>query len=200
MQSHRKIRKLRNKNIAPLGLPGQRYQTPGGNWCHSFCTRRFVGFVNGCETITCSEPFTKSINRDAVSWYEAEAYAEYAGKNLPTIYEWRNAARKHDFADIVPMSNFSGKSLAGVGQYQGISPYGTYDLAGNAKEWCLNATGNKRFILGGAWNEPSYTFNIPDAQSPFDRATTYGFRCVKVLQGAKPPSVVCHLSTVEPEP
>ncbi len=37
-----------------------------------------------------------------------------------------------------------------------MSPYGTYDMAGNAKEWCWNATGNKRYILGGAWNEPSY--------------------------------------------
>jgi len=123
-----------------------------------------------------------------VSWYEAEAYAEYAGKSLPTIYHWRNAARKYDFADIVPMSNFSGQRLAEVGSYQGISPYGTYDMAGNAKEWCRNATGNKRFILGGAWNEPSYMFNTPDAQSPFHRATTYGLRCIKEVLGANPPS------------
>jgi len=123
-----------------------------------------------------------------VSWYEAAAYAEYARKDLPTIYHWRSAARKHDFADIVPLSNFSGHSLAAVGRYQGMGPYGTYDMAGNTKEWCRNATGNKRFILGGAWNEPSYMFNVPDAQSPFDRAPTYGFRCVKYLPGASLPS------------
>ena len=122
-----------------------------------------------------------------VSWYEAEAYAEYVAKELPTLYQWRKAARRHDFADIVPLSNFSGHNLAAVGRYHGISPYGTYDMAGNAKEWCRNATGNKRFIMGGAWNEPSYMFNVPDAQSPFDRAPTYGFRCVKSLPGTSLP-------------
>ena len=37
-----------------------------------------------------------------------------------------------------------------------------------------------RYILGGAWNEPVYMFNDPDAQSPFARHPTYGFRCIKV--------------------
>ena len=32
-------------------------------------------------------------------------------------------------------------------------------MAGNVKEWVLNATGAKRYILGGAWNEPVYMFN-----------------------------------------
>ena len=123
-----------------------------------------------------------------VSWYEAAAYAEYVGKDLPTVYHWNNAAREYFFSDIVPLSNFSGHGLSPVGSYQGMGPYGTYDMAGNAKEWCRNATANKRFILGGAWNEPSYMFNAPDAQSPFDRAPTYGFRCVKYLPGASLPS------------
>jgi len=64
-----------------------------------------------------------------------------------------------------------------------MSPFGTYDMGGNAKEWCWNATGNKRFILGGAWNEPPYMFVDQDAQSPFDRLATYGFRCVKEIPG-----------------
>jgi serine/threonine protein kinase/formylglycine-generating enzyme required for sulfatase activity/cephalosporin-C deacetylase-like acetyl esterase len=119
-----------------------------------------------------------------ISWYEAAAYAEYAGKDLPTVYHWNNAARAQFLSDIVPLSNFSGHGLSPVGRYQGMSPYGTYDMAGNAKEWCRNATADKRFILGGAWNEPSYMFNAPDAQSPFDRAPTYGFRCVRGLAGA----------------
>jgi eukaryotic-like serine/threonine-protein kinase len=123
-----------------------------------------------------------------VSWYEATAYAEYAGKAIPTIYHWNSAARTWLFSDILPMSNFSGQGLSPVGSYQGMSPYGTYDMAGNAKEWCWNATGNKRFILGGAWNEPSYMFSSPDGQSPFDRRPTYGFRCVKYLEGQAVPS------------
>jgi formylglycine-generating enzyme required for sulfatase activity/dienelactone hydrolase/predicted Ser/Thr protein kinase len=124
-----------------------------------------------------------------VSWYEAAAYAEYAGKSLPTIYHWNNAARAWLFSDILPVSNFGGQGLAPVGRYQGMSPYGTYDMAGNAKEWCWNATGAKRFILGGAWNEPSYMFSGPDAQSSFDRRPTYGFRCVKYPPGTVLPSV-----------
>ncbi len=123
-----------------------------------------------------------------VSWYEAAAYAEYTGKDLPTVYHWNNAARAWFFSDIVPLSNFSGHGLSPVGSYQGMSPYGTFDMAGNAKEWCWNLSGNKRFILGGAWNEPTYMFNAPDAQSPFDRLPTYGFRCIKYLPGAALPS------------
>lgn len=62
---------------------------------------------------------------------------------------------------------------------------GAFDMAGNVKEWVLNeGAAGKRYILGGAWNEPSYTFNDPDARSPFDRSTNFGFRCAKyVLTG-----------------
>jgi formylglycine-generating enzyme required for sulfatase activity/cephalosporin-C deacetylase-like acetyl esterase len=122
-----------------------------------------------------------------VSWYEAAAYAEFAGKSLPTAHQWQNAARLWFTSDIVPLSNFSDHGLAPVGSHQGMSPFGTYDMAGNAKEWCWNATGNNRFILGGAWNEPPYMFADPDAQSPFDRLPTYGFRCVKEISGTSLP-------------
>ena len=36
-----------------------------------------------------------------------------------------------------------------------MSPTGAYDMAGNAKEWCWNLSGNKRYIMGGAWSEPT---------------------------------------------
>lgn len=52
-------------------------------------------------------------------------------------------------------------------------------MAGNVKEWCLNETTGKRYILGGAWNEPEYMFSARDAQRPFGRAETYGFRCAR---------------------
>jgi formylglycine-generating enzyme required for sulfatase activity/predicted Ser/Thr protein kinase/cephalosporin-C deacetylase-like acetyl esterase len=122
-----------------------------------------------------------------VSWYEATAYAQFAGKNLPTVHQWQNAARVRYASDIAPLSNFGGRGLSPVGSHQGMSPFGTYDMAGNAKEWCWNATGNKRFILGGAWNEPPYMFVDQDAQSPFDRAPTYGFRCVREMPGTSLP-------------
>jgi len=33
----------------------------------------------------------------------------------------------------LPLSNFAGQGPAPVGKYQGMNPYGTYDLAGNVK-------------------------------------------------------------------
>ncbi len=130
-----------------------------------------------------------------VSWYEAAAYAEYVGKALPTIYHWRLAAGFWFGSEIVPLSNLGGRGLWPVGSHQSVSPYGTYDMAGNAKEWCWNAMGNKRFIRGGAWNEPGYMFTDTDAQAPFDRAPTYGFRCVKYIAGTALPKVATEAIT-----
>jgi formylglycine-generating enzyme required for sulfatase activity/cephalosporin-C deacetylase-like acetyl esterase len=118
-----------------------------------------------------------------VSWYEAAAYATFAGKSLPTVYEWQQAAQASFSSDIAPLSNFGGRGLSPVGSHQGMSSFGTYDMAGNAKEWCWNATGMKRFLLGGGWNEPPYMFADIDAMRPFDRLPLYGFRCVVHLPG-----------------
>lgn len=114
-----------------------------------------------------------------VSWYEAAAYCESVGKSLPTIYHWYKAAGLGIDSEILHFSNFSGKGPARVGNDQGLGPYGTYDMAGNVKEWTWNASGAKRYILGGAWNEPSYVFATQDAQAPFSRSATSGFRCAK---------------------
>ena len=76
--------------------------------------------------------------------------------------------------------------MARVGAYHGLGPFGTYDMAGNAKQWCLNAVGEKRFILGGAWNEQPYMFLETDAMDPFARSANFGFRCVKYQE---PPAV-----------
>ena len=121
-----------------------------------------------------------------ISWYEAAAYAEFAGKRLPTVYEWRLAAGHSLFADILQLSNFGGKGLSAVGSSQGLGPYGTYDMAGNAKEWCWNSIGLQRYILGGGWNEAVYMFMDDDARSPFDRSLLNGVRLVK--SQSEPPS------------
>jgi eukaryotic-like serine/threonine-protein kinase len=116
-----------------------------------------------------------------VSWYEAAAYANFAGKSLPTIWHWNRAAGPRSAAYLVPASNFGGKGLLAVGTKPGVGPWGNYDMAGNAKEWIwTEADEGKRYVLGGAWDEPNYMFVDPDAQSPFLRADNIGFRCVKI--------------------
>jgi formylglycine-generating enzyme required for sulfatase activity/predicted esterase len=115
-----------------------------------------------------------------VSWYEAAAYAVFVGKSLPTIYHWSRAAGHRLSGAIVPRSNFSNRGPMKAGGVGGMHHFGTVDLAGNAKEWCWNrADSTRRYILGGAWDEPVYMFNDLDARSPFDRAANFGFRLVK---------------------
>ncbi len=116
-----------------------------------------------------------------VSWYEAAAYAEFAGKSLPTVYHWNLAAGTWTSQFIIPLSNFGGGGSVRVGSKPAMSPFGTFDMAGNAKEWCWNESGDRRCILGGAWSEPTYMFPELDAHPPFLRLAPYGFRCVKYL-------------------
>lgn len=114
-----------------------------------------------------------------ISWYEAAAYADFAGKSLPTVFHWNVVAATGFSSSIVPQSNLGGKGTAAVGEYRGISRFGAFDMGGNVREWCLNKTGEKKFILGGGWNDQAYMFNDAYAQDPFDRSPTNGFRCVK---------------------
>ena len=73
-----------------------------------------------------------------VSWFEASAYAAFAGKRLPVLAQWFQTAPAEVARYTVPASNISSNALAPVGTYKGIGPYGTYDTAGNVREWVAN--------------------------------------------------------------
>ncbi|PIP72033.1 MAG: hypothetical protein COW89_08675 [Nitrospinae bacterium CG22_combo_CG10-13_8_21_14_all_47_10] len=85
-----------------------------------------------------------------VNYFDANAYAKWAGKRLPNELEWEKAARGRagfiypwgdDFLPDVANLSLSPRAKAGqglkpVGSFpRGASPYGVHDMAGNAWEW-----------------------------------------------------------------
>jgi formylglycine-generating enzyme required for sulfatase activity len=125
-----------------------------------------------------------------VSWFEAAAYAQFRGKSLPTAYHWYRAALSLNESSeslasaIVGASNFSGKGTSRVGEFAGIGPWGTYDMAGNAREWLWNMSEDRRWVAGGAWSELPYLFwNQIESADPWDRSPINGIRCMRSLPG-----------------
>ena len=130
-----------------------------------------------------------------ISWYEAAAYAEFARKSLPSIYHWWYAAGLNE--DICSrtiiycpvLSNFSNVSPAAAGRFQGMSPFGAYDMAGNVREWCWNKTGKMRAILGCSWKDHPSSFMDEGSGLPFNRSEVNGFRCVIYLTPERIPKM-----------
>jgi eukaryotic-like serine/threonine-protein kinase len=70
--------------------------------------------------------------------------------------------------------------------FHGLGPYGTYDMAGNVREWIWNeSSSGRRWILGGASADPSYMFVLPNSLPPLDRSAANGVRCAR-YEDAKP--------------
>jgi hypothetical protein len=135
-----------------------------------------------------------------ISWYEAAAYAEFAGKSLPTKDHWGLARGESTplirwpqlggFGVFHPFCNFRGKGPVPVGSLSGITSYGAYDMAGNVREWCWNKTQKGKLIRGGAWNDNTYMFGNLSQAPAFDRSSKNGFRCALYSDSEKLPESV----------
>ncbi len=145
-----------------------------------------------------------------VTWADANAYAAWAGKSLPTEQQWEFSARgkqnrKYPWGNHQPdsvLSNFA-DSLgmpSTITMYEdGATPEGICDMAGNVYEWTLGyfarygpetpdaqakSAAPLKVVRGGCWQSPADDLRCAHRKGlfPESRLTIVGFRCVAGIQ------------------
>lgn len=131
-----------------------------------------------------------------VCWYEARAYARWAGKRLPREEEWEKAAswdaqaqqkRVYPWGDEwhLDWGNFTEDEPTKVGCFpEDLSPAGCYDMGGNAFEWTDSAYRDKYRVIrsgGVGLNESTLKRFARTTKrkcpNPLYRSVNAGFRC-----------------------
>jgi formylglycine-generating enzyme required for sulfatase activity len=140
-----------------------------------------------------------------IDWYDAEAYAKWAGKRLPEEHEWEKAARgKNGFLypwgnNFEPRANTSvpapGMDASSVTTHAyeivdkmpgDVSPYGVYGMAGNVSEWTDSIVpgsieSEKVAVIRGANfktnSEGHAVLTFRNLRAPSIRDFWIGFRC-----------------------